>query len=50
MVDKGELEKRLVGPASPKLERLFRIFGFTALTVGLTLIVLILVAMVFAYR
>ncbi len=45
-----ERAKRVVGPAPPKAERLFRIFGFTALGVGLTLIFLILYAMLFGYR
>jgi predicted CXXCH cytochrome family protein len=50
MVESGALEEKLVGPANPKWERAFKVFGFAALAVGLTLIVLILVAMVFAYR
>ncbi len=41
---------RIVGPAHPRTERLFRIFGFTALGIGLTLIFLIVYAMVFGYR
>jgi len=45
-----ELARRLAGPASPKLERAARIFGFTALAIGLTLIALIVFTMFFGYR
>ncbi|MGK2859369.1 MAG: cytochrome c3 family protein [Thermoanaerobaculia bacterium] len=50
MKETGKLEGRLVGPASPKLEKIFRIFGFAALFLGLSLIGLIIYAMVFAYK
>jgi hypothetical protein len=45
-----ELEQRIAGPANPKFERAARIFGFTALSIGLTLIGLIIYSMLFAYR
>lgn len=45
-----ELEARITGPANPRLERVARIFGFTALTIGLTLIALIVYTMLFGYR
>ena len=46
----GELESRLVEPATPLYSKVVRIFGFSALAVGFTLIALIVYAMVFAYR
>ena len=45
-----EIEKRLVDPFPPPAERSFRIFGFTALAIGLTLIFLIVYTMLFGYR
>jgi cytochrome b subunit of formate dehydrogenase len=42
LVESGELEKQLAEPYPAKLEMAFRVFGFTALVVGLTLIALIL--------
>ena len=50
LVESGELEKRLATPAPPGFSRLVRIFGFSALFVGFTLVALILYAMVLAYR
>jgi cytochrome b subunit of formate dehydrogenase len=46
----GELAETLVDPYPRELERVFRIFGFTALGVGLTLIALIVYSMLFGYR
>jgi cytochrome b subunit of formate dehydrogenase len=45
-----ELEQRIAGPANPQFERLARIFGFTALAIGLSLIALIVYTMIFSYR
>jgi len=45
-----EIEKKLTDAVHPKAERAFKIFGFTALAIGLTLIGLILISMLFAYR
>ncbi len=45
----GELEQHLTHPYPKKLQRLFRVFGFSALAVGLTLIFLILVTMLTTY-
>jgi predicted CXXCH cytochrome family protein len=50
LVRGGRLEEHLVPPMRRSAERAFRIFGFVALGVGLTLIALILYAMLFAYR
>ncbi|MFO0980252.1 MAG: cytochrome c3 family protein [Planctomycetota bacterium] len=46
----GELERHLVDAPSPLFTRAARVFGMTALVVGLTLIALIVYAMVFAHR
>ena len=50
LVKAQKLDEHLVGPIPPELERLFKAFGFIALTIGVTLIALILYAMLFAYR
>ncbi|MCF6269307.1 MAG: cytochrome b/b6 domain-containing protein [Melioribacteraceae bacterium] len=50
LVETGQLESRLVGPPNPTFVKVARIFGFTALSFGLFLIVLIIYAMVFVYR
>ena len=50
MVESGELEEHMVGPIAKPVERIFRIFGFIALTIGLTLIGLIIYAMLFSYQ
>ena len=49
-VKQGTLEEHLVDPFPQPIERLSRIFGFTALGIGLSLIVLIVYAMLFGYR
>jgi cytochrome b subunit of formate dehydrogenase len=50
MAETGELERHLVEPYPTKLERAFKVFGFTALTIGLTLIALIIYSVLFGYR
>ncbi len=50
LVASGELEERLVDPYPENVERGFKIFGFFALGVGLTLIFLIILTMLFGYR
>ena len=50
MVEKGELEKHLVQPYPPIVTRTIRIFGWTALTIGFSIIIWIIYAMLFAYR
>jgi cytochrome b subunit of formate dehydrogenase len=49
LVREGKLEASLVHPYPKKLQRLFKIFGFSALTVGLILIFLILYTMLTTY-
>jgi len=46
----GELEKYLVEPYPPIVERVIKIFALTALTIGVAIIILIIYAMLFAYR
>jgi predicted CXXCH cytochrome family protein len=50
LVARGELEQHLVDPYPVKLERAFKVFGFTALAVGLMLIALIVYSMLLGYR
>jgi thiosulfate reductase cytochrome b subunit/uncharacterized protein with PIN domain len=50
LVESGQLEDRLTDPPSPQMTRFWRIFGFSALGIGLTLILLIIYAVLFAYR
>jgi len=50
LVERGELEKHLVEPMDPAMVRAFKIFGFTALLIGLSLIVMIIWAQIFGYR
>jgi hypothetical protein len=45
-----QLEQRIAGAADPRLSRAAKIIGFTALTIGLTLIALIVYTMLFGYR
>jgi cytochrome b subunit of formate dehydrogenase len=50
LVEKGELEKHMVEPMDPRMVRAFKIFGFTALFIGLSLILAIIVTVLFGYR
>jgi len=50
LVENGELEEKLMEPPTPLASKVWRRFGFTALCIGLTLILLILYSMLFAYR
>jgi cytochrome b subunit of formate dehydrogenase len=50
MVRTGKLEENLVDPLPPYVVRVFRIFGWTALTIGILLILLIIWAEIFGYR
>ncbi|MGD8697970.1 MAG: cytochrome c3 family protein [Gemmatimonadales bacterium] len=49
LVTEGKLEQHLAHPYPKKLERLFKIFGFSALAVGVTLIFVILITMLMTY-
>ena len=50
LVASGELEEHLVAPFPKPAERGARVFGFLALAIGLSLLVLIVYAMLFSYR
>jgi hypothetical protein len=50
MVAAGTLEEHLVDPPAPRDVRNWRIFGMTALCIGLLMVGLIIYAVVFAYR
>jgi len=50
LVKSGELERYLVEPYPPILIRAMKIFGWTALTTGISIVLLIIYAMIFAYR
>ncbi len=50
LVESGELEKLLMPAPVPLAAKLWRRFGFAALGIGITLILLIIYAVVFAYR
>jgi len=50
LVKNGELEKHLVEPYPAIVIRTVRIFGWTALTIGFSIVVWIIYAMLFAYR
>lgn len=49
-VKNKDFESKMKGPISKENQRWIRIFGFTALGIGLALIVLIIYAMIFVYR
>ncbi len=50
MVERGELEQNLMPPPIPLAVKWWKRFGYTALTIGLLLIVLIIYAQLIAYR
>jgi cytochrome b subunit of formate dehydrogenase/uncharacterized protein with PIN domain len=50
LVESGELAKYMVEPYPPIVIRTIRVFGWTALTIGFSIVVWILYAMLFAYR
>ncbi len=50
LVENGKLEEHFMPTPVPLAVKLWRRFGFTALTIGLLLVVLIIYAMIFAYQ
>ena len=50
LVASGELERNLFEPYPRNVQILFRVIGFTALSIGLTLIFLIVYSMLWGYR
>ncbi len=50
LMESGQLEERLAEPRSPAFMTATKVFGGCALVIGLTLVVLIIYAMLFAYK
>ena len=50
LVAAGKLDEHLVAPFPKQVENGFRVLGFVAVTIGLTLVALIVYAMLFEYR
>ncbi len=50
LVENGELEKYLVEPYQPIVLRTIRIFGWIALSIGFSIVIWIIYAMIFAYK
>ena len=50
MKEEGKLQERLVDPLPEEFEKAVRVFGFTMLAIGLTIVGLILYTMLFGYR
>lgn len=50
LVASGKLEKYLAEPLSPKTVLALKVFGWTALIIGLSLVVCIIYAMIFGYK
>ena len=50
LVESGELEKYLVEPYQPIVIKAIKIFGWIALSLGFSIVVWIIYAMIFAYR
>jgi len=50
LVESGELEKYFVEPYQPIVIKAIKVFGWTALTIGLSMVLWIIYAMIFVYR
>jgi hypothetical protein len=50
LVESGELEQRLEPAPAPHQVKVWRVFGFIALGIGILLVLLILYAAIFGYR
>jgi len=50
LVREGRLDEHMVDPLPEPFVRALRIFGFTALTIGLSLVILIIYAVIFGYK
>ena len=50
LVAEGRLEEHMVEPLQEGFVKALKVFGFTALTIGMGLILLIIYAVVFGYR
>ncbi|MCB9247881.1 MAG: hypothetical protein H6613_04710 [Ignavibacteriales bacterium] len=50
LIGTSELDERMVDPPPAWLVKAAKIFGFTALTIGLIIIVMIIYSMIFLYK
>jgi len=50
LVESGELEKYIVEPYQPIVIKAIKVFGWTALSIGLSMVLWIIYAMLFVYR
>jgi cytochrome b subunit of formate dehydrogenase len=50
LIESGELEKYLVEPYQPIVIRTIRVFGWIALSIGFSIVIWIIYAMIFAYK
>ncbi len=50
LVESGEIKKHLVEPYQPIVIKAIKVFGWTALTIGLSMVLWIIYAMIFVYR
>lgn len=50
LVESGEIEKYMVEPYPPIVIRTIRIFGWAALSIGFSIVIWIIYAMIFAYK
>ena len=50
LVESGELEKYIVEPYQPIVIKAIKVFGWTALSIGLSMVIWIIYAMLFVYR
>jgi cytochrome b subunit of formate dehydrogenase len=50
IIEKGELEKYLVEPYPPIVLRTIKLFGWAALSIGFSIVIWIIYAMIFAYK
>jgi hypothetical protein len=50
LVERGELEKYLVEPYQMIVLRTIKIFGWAALSIGFSIVIWIIYAMIFAYK
>ena len=50
LMESGELDERLVDPPPPWLVKSSKIFGYTALFIGISIIIMIIYSMIFLYK
>ncbi len=50
LLETGQLEERIDVAPKPGLVKAAKIFGFTALSIGLSLVIIIIISMLFLYN